>query len=531
MRWKTVAGKIGLMAALLIALAGCQGASVPTPTATEAVASPSATPLHSPEPTSPPSTPVESSSPTPSPQPSSTPTLAPTQTPEMKPTVATDEVVVRETTLSIPGYVYEPFLLDAFDAERGLSYVWLDRDAYGEPSAESVVLRPFTAIVMENRYLRLTILPELGGRVYECVFKPTGQNLFYRNHVLKPTRWGPLSREENWWLAAGGMEWAFPVTEHGYGWGVPWSYAVERSASETTIVVRDTTEERLRLSVEIGLAPDTAYFTVSPRIENPTDSPVSYQYWTNALLSLGDASLSPNTEFFYPTEEILVHSAGPDGGLPGERTVIDWPAWQGRDLSWYYNWEDYLGFFVPEPSEDFVGAYNHDTSLGVARVFDRREVPGVKLFAWGQQSPYGFEYTDDGSQYFEMWGGPNRTFWPEDDNTLAAGQSQSWTEYWYPFQGIGGLAFANRDVALSLAASEGEVSLGLVTTCSQEGTVVLTVGEQEVYRREVTVSPDNPHVDRVSLPAGLTADDGVSLTYLDPLGEVLASYATDSVSR
>jgi hypothetical protein len=186
---------------------------------------------------------------------------------------------------------------------------------------------------------------------------------------------------------------------------------------------------------------------------------------------------------------------------------------------------------VPEPSEDFVGAYNHDTSLGVARVFDRREVPGVKLFAWGQQSPYVSEYTENGSQYFEVWGGPNRTFWPEDDETLAAGQSRSWTEYWYPFQGIGGLALANRDVALSLTASEGEISLGLATTCPQEGTIVLTVGKQEVYRREVTVGPDNPHVDRVSLPAGLTAGDSVTLTYLSPAGEVLASYTINGVSK
>jgi hypothetical protein len=167
----------------------------------------------------------------------------------------------------------------------------------------------------------------------------------------------------------------------------------------------------------------------------------------------------------------------------------------------------------------------------VARVFDRREVPGVKLFAWGQQSPYVFEYTENGSQYFEMWGGPNPTFWPEDDETLAAGQSRSWTECWYPFQGIGGLAFANRDVALSLTASESEISLGLATTRPQVGTVVLTVGDQEVSRRDVTVSPDNPHVDRVPLPTGLTAGDGVSLAYLDTLGKVLASYATNSVSQ
>jgi hypothetical protein len=323
------------------------------------------------------------------------------------------------------------------------------------------------------------------------------------------------------------MEWAFPVNEHGYEWGLPWSYTVERSASQTKVVVRDSTETRPRVTVEIGLAPDRAYFTISPRIENPTDSEFSYQFWTNALVSLGASSALANTQFFYPTEEILVHSVGPDSGLPGEREVISWPSWEGRDLSWYRSWEDWLGFFVPEPSYDFVGAYNYDTSLGVARIFDPEEVPGVKLFAWGQESPYVSEYADDDSQYFEMWGGPNLTFWSEDDNVLGPGESKSWTECWYPFQGIDGLVFANRDVALNLTVSEGVVSLGLASTSLQEGTVVVEAGGSEIYRREVAVTPETPHVDSVPLPSGLVADGILSLTYLSPLGEVVASYTTD----
>jgi hypothetical protein len=323
------------------------------------------------------------------------------------------------------------------------------------------------------------------------------------------------------------MEWAFPVNEHGYESGIPWSYSVERSASETKIVVRDTTEARPRVSVEIGLAPDTAYFTISPRVENPTDSAISYQYWTSGLFTLGGPTISPNTEFVYPTEEILVHSTGPESGLPGEGTVITWPVWEGRDLSWYHSWEDWLGFFLPEPSADFVGAYNHDTGLGVVRVFDRRETPGVKLFAWGQNSLYTPEYTDDDSEYFEMWGGPNRTFWSEDDNNLGPGESKAWTEYWYPFQGIGAPSFAKRDVALSLTTTENTVSMGLASTSLQEGVVVLEVGGSEVYRREVAVGPESPHVDSVSLPSDLVPGTSLCLTYVSPLGEVLVSHVTE----
>jgi hypothetical protein len=403
-------------------------------------------------------------------------------------------------------------------------YLWLDREAYGEPSVESTVLRPFTAVLLENQYLRLTILPELGGRIYECVFKPTGQNIFYRNNVLKPTRWGPLTRDQNWWLAVGGMEWAFPVHEHGYEWGVPWTYTVERTVGEATVTLRDTTEPRPRVLVEISLASDTAYFVVRPQIENPTSSAVGYQYWTNAMLTLGASTVSPNTEFVYPTQEVIVHSAGPVSGLPAERTPMDWPVWQGRNLSWYYDWEDWLGFFVPDPTEEFVGAYNHDTGLGVARIFSKQDVPGVKLFAWGQQSPYAYEYTDDGTQYFEMWGGPNQTFWPEDDLSLEAGGSKGWVEYWYPFQGIGGLDYANRELAASLRLDGDSLALGIAAMSNQEVTAVVTWGAEEVYRGQAVVSPESSVLERVSAPFGLLPGAPVSVAISDLQGRVVASF-------
>jgi hypothetical protein len=523
------------IACCLFLLPGCQGVvSPPPPTKLPtAVSAPSpgvtlvtgAGQEASPSPTLVPTrTMEESPSPTVAVQPTWTPFVPSTATPEAPPSLPGDQVLVRETTISLPSYVYEPYLRQALDDQRGVPYSWLDRAAYGEPAPESTVLRPFVAVVLENRYLRLTILPELGGRLYECVFKPSEQNIFYRNHVVKPTRWGPLTRDENWWLAVGGMEWAFPVNEHGYEWGVPWAYSVESSSQGATVTVRDTTDARPRVSVQIGLAPDTGYFSIRPTIENPTGAAISYQYWTNAMLTLGSSSMSPHTEFIYPDDEVVIHSAGPQSGLPGERATVSWPVWEGRDLSWYYNWHDWLGFFLPEPGEDFVGAYNHDTDLGVARIYSREAVPGVKLFAWGSESAYTSEYTDDGSQYFEMWGGPNRTFWPEDDLTLEPGGSRNWVEYWYPFQAIGGLDYANRNLALNLDLEGNLLRLGLASASPQSGTALLTVGDEVLSRRETTVSPESPELDGVALPSGLAPDDQVSFTFLDPEGEVLLSY-------
>ncbi|HEM60927.1 MAG TPA: DUF5107 domain-containing protein, partial [Chloroflexi bacterium] len=269
---------------------------------------------------------------------------------------------------------------------------------------------------------------------------------------------------------------------------------------------------------------DCAYFTVRPRAENPTDRSARVQFWTNAMVTLGSHSLSPSTEFVYPTAQVLVHSAGPDGGLPGERSMISWPVWEGRDLSRYENWGDWLGFFVPQFSDEFVGAYNYDTDLGVVRTFSRQEAPGVKLFAWGVSSPLVSEYTDDGSQYFEIWGGPNLTFWPEDDIVLQPGDGVGWTEHWYPFQGIGGLDYANRQAAVTLRLDQSSLEVGLATSAPRGGVMVLRSAQEEFFRQQVSVSPEAPYLTTVPVPSGLTPQDSISISFLTADGEVVASY-------
>lgn len=442
-----------------------------------------------------------------------TPTT-PIVTPQPTPLAA--QVTVRETEITIPSYPYEGYLREAFDREYGICYLWLDRAAY-ESTPPTLAPKTFKAIVLENEYLRLTIVPELGGRIYKCLFKPTGQNLFYENSVLKPSYWGPLSREENWWLAAGGMEWAFPTDEHGYEWGTPWEYSIGYKEGGITLSLWDTESDRLRVRVDISLLPSRAYFTLRPHIENPTSIEARYQFWSNALLTLGSKSISPETRFIYPTPQVIVHGSG-DQSLPQAGERMSWPIYEGRDMSWYGNWVDHLGLFIPQPSRDFVGAYNHETDLGVARIFPHQEAPGVKLFAMGSAFPYTDTYTDDGSQYFEIWGGATPTFW--EYATLAPGEAKEWVEYWYPFRGTGGLDFANRRAALNLDLREGMVVLGVATTSLERGTISLLLDGQEIHREAVTISPAQPY--RREIPIG--ASGSFTLRLLGPGGESIAQY-------
>ncbi len=92
-----------------------------------------------------------------------------------------------------------------------------DRFRTEAPAAEP---RTYRAVVMENDYLRIVILPELGGRIWRVIHKPSGNDLFYHNAVVMPSPWGPTDMRG--WFALGGLEWDLPVAEHGYDWGVPW---------------------------------------------------------------------------------------------------------------------------------------------------------------------------------------------------------------------------------------------------------------------------------------------------------------------
>jgi len=462
------------------------------------------------------------SSPTMASQPTATPPRTPTASSPMPSVTPSPLVTVREETLTLSVYPYQAYLRAGVDAKTGMTYQTLDRAAY-EASRPTPGPKAFKAIVLENEFLKMTILPELGGRIYQVIFRPTGQTLFYNNPVVKPSRWGPWSSDQNWWLAAGGIEWAFPTAEHGYVWGTPWSYTLARQPDAVSVILRDSAaSNRLRAQVTITLRAGEASFSVQPRIENQTQQTVAFQFWVNALLTLGAPTMSANTDFSFPTSTVQVHSTG-DATLPAARQMFSWPVYQGRDLSRYSAWRTYLGLFAAPSERAFVGAYNRETGLGVVRVFPRQTVPGVKLFAFGPEFSDRTQYTDDNSQYFELWGGPQRTFWPEDDATLPAGGALEWTERWMPVGAIGGLSYANARAALYLAAPGGSIVMGVTTTRAESATIVLLLDGREVFRRAATISPAAPFMASLAVPADAHAS-GRAVLRLDQAGGVIAEY-------
>src|SRR6266436_4977296 len=63
----------------------------------------------------------------------------------------------------------------ATDAENGL--------VSGSLDSKTIVDRTFRTHVLENRYLKVTLLPEFGGRILSIIYKPTGHEQLYRTEV------------------------------------------------------------------------------------------------------------------------------------------------------------------------------------------------------------------------------------------------------------------------------------------------------------------------------------------------------------
>jgi hypothetical protein len=211
-------------------------------------------------------------------QPASTPTAAatsqrqsPTATPVPRPQAT---VAIYEDTITLLTYPYRAYQRSVYDPVFDWEFPMLDRAAY-EAAKPRPSPKQWRVVVLENEYLRVVVMPDLGGRIYQIVFKPTGHGQLYNNPVLKPSPWGPPQRDglESGWLAAGGIEWGLPVEEHGYAWGVPWGYITLPQGERDTVTVFEGVQDRLHARVDISLNAGEAALEVNPSIENPTSVP------------------------------------------------------------------------------------------------------------------------------------------------------------------------------------------------------------------------------------------------------------------
>ncbi|MEZ4862434.1 MAG: DUF5107 domain-containing protein [Caldilineaceae bacterium] len=430
-------------------------------------------------------------------------------------------VVFYEESVTLPTYPLERYQSDAVDPRYNWPYKRFDVERF-RLEAPTPEPRTYRLLVLENAYLKVMIMPELGGRIWQVIHKPSGEPIFYQNSVVKPTHWG--HENQLGWLALGGLEWSLPVIEHGYDWGVPWGYIPlpysEDLAAVSVFTPRDG--RLLNASITISLRAGAASFEIEPTITNLGDDALDFSFWHDAMLAPG-TGLHPSADlhFVLPSGMMTLHSTA-DVAMPAPGATFTWPIYKGRDLSRLGNYQEYLGFFeAPAAHGPFVGVYDPAYDIGVARIFPAEVVRGSKVFALGWQDALtGDNYTDGAAMYVELHGGLAPTF--ADLYTLPAGGQVNWREVWYPVQGIGDLTFANELAALAVTPQTAGLAVGLYPTRPLDGSLVLFVNDVEAARLPIQAQPDSPFHGHFAVTVAKT--DTLQIQLQDSRGRVLLSY-------
>lgn len=451
---------------------------------------------------------------------------------EALPPLSPGEARLYATQVALPTYPIEAYQEVAFDPIYRWPYLRFDRERF-RAEAPLPEIRYFELLVLENHYLQVSILPEIGGRIWQIIHKPTGDTMFYQNSVVKPSPWGPASQLG--WLAVGGLEWALPVNEHGYDWGTSWqvtTFQKKASGEDGSVGVRIATPDDGRLlsaEIVVTLHPQRAALSIAPTIHNRAEHTLDFHFWQTAMLAPGpENEISEELRFIVPSPIMSIHSTG-DTMLPAtEGLLFSWPYYFGRDMSRLGNWDRYVGFFeYPKAHGPFVGVYDPVLDAGAVRVFPAEIAQGSKVFGLGWRNRIGSEdFTDDASIYVELHGGLSPTF--DQPYSLAGGESVQWQESWYPVAGIGNIVYANDYGALNLARTADGLQVAFYPVVALQGKIAVLQVDKVGHEQPLAEFPldSEPALPVVRDLDHIASSERVTIRVSDNAGRSLLEYVS-----
>ncbi len=412
-----------------------------------------------------------------------------------------------EEPLVIPTYLVEaPDLYPIFYAGR--AYQGAKGPVYPYPFLDRLTDvrqdKTYKAVYLENRYLKLCILPELGGRLFSAQDKTNGYDFIYRQHVIKPALIGMLGA----WIS-GGVEWNIPH-HHRATTFMPVDHILVNTADGSATVWVGETElrGRTRWLVAMTLRPDSSALEVTVRTFNRTPLAQSMLCFANAAIA---ANLDYQVLFPPDTTVATFHGKNQFARWPVSAEVFNGQDYRaGVDVSWWKSHSRPTSFFAFDGEGDFLAGYDHGKQAGVCFVGDHHVVPGKKLWTWGTGSEGALWekiLTDADGPYAELMFGAWSDNQPDYSWTKSL-ETRSVKQWWYPLRGIGGVKEATKDAACDLDIRNGRAHLAVYATRSHtEARVVLSVGIRTIHERKIDIAPDRPFAADVSLPDGIPQDE------------------------
>lgn len=354
----------------------------------------------------------------------------------------------------------------------------------GRPYPNKIVLKvdrdhkidkEYTIIRLENEYISVYILPEIGGRIYAAKDKTTGYDFFYKQHVIKPALIGALGS----WVS-GGVEFNWPFHHRASGF-MPCDFSVEYESDGTAICWLSEHDpiDRMKGMVGIVLKPGEAMFETRMKLYNRTPNRHSFLWWENAAVPVNE-----QYRIFFPKDVTYVNfhylKSRANYPMAGNCIYNGIDMKEPIDISWHKNTRQATSYFASASKYDFFGGYDYGKECGVVHIGNHHLSPGKKMFTWAYcQLAKSWEnaLTDTDGQYAELMAGSYSDNQP-DFAWLEPYETKKFSQYWYPITKIGTPCFANLNGAISIDRKENGATF-MVQSTKKFDNVKITITEND----------------------------------------------------
>lgn len=377
----------------------------------------------------------------------------------------------------------------------------------------------YHAIYMENDYLLVMILPELGGRIQRALDKTNNYDFVYYNHVIKPALVGLTGP----WIS-GGIEFNWPQHHRPSTYSPVDFYFEEHEDGSSTVYVSEIDKMYgTKGMASFTLYPDKSYIEIKGQLYNRTDTPQTFLWWANPAVPVNE-----NTYSVFPPDvhAVMDHGKRAVSTFPiatGEYYKYDYSA--GVDISCYRNIKVPTSYMAAHSDYDFIGNYDEKLDAGLLHVADHHISPGKKQWTWGN-SDFGQAWdrnlTDEDGPYIELMTGVYADNQP-DFTWLKPYEEKTFTQYFMPYKHVGRVKNATKDASVNLEL-EGHNCIikayasGVFPQCQ----IKVCENGETIFADQADLSPTE--IYDAAFTTELDSLTGCTLTITDVHGNTLVSY-------
>ena len=368
---------------------------------------------------------------------------------------------------------------------------------YPYPVIESIEEKPvdheWQAVWLENEYIKVMILPELGGRVQMAYDKIRQRHFVYYNNVIKPALVGLLGP----WIS-GGIEFNWPQ-HHRPSTYMPVDSTIEENEDGSVTVWVSENEKMFHQKGMAGftLRPGCAYLEIKGQLYNRTDVPQTFLWWANPAVEVNDAYQSV---FPQDVNAVFDHGKRAVSSFPiatGTYYKMDYSS--GVDISNYKNIKVPTSYMAVNSKYNFEGGYENDTQAGMLHVASNHFSPGKKQWTWGNGDfgrAWDRSLTDKDERgiyrpYIELMAGVYTENQP-DFTWLMPYEEKQFVQYFMPYREVGMVKNASKDLIFGIEETTvGKYQFKIQGTSKQDIHVVFTDESGNIiYDKRHTVSPE-----------------------------------------